>query len=81
MQAALTEQGVCAPLGGAGFEMLIESESLASGAEHRQQGDCEALSSHKRSRRSGELMRVCAIPMPKCGSFVSWKLHSVESLV
>src|SRR6516162_5045451 len=43
MQAALTEQGVCPPLGGAGFEMLIEAESLASGAEHRQQGDCEGI--------------------------------------
>jgi ABC-type Mn2+/Zn2+ transport system ATPase subunit len=43
MQAALAEQGVCPPLGGAGFEMLIESESLAGGAEHRQQGDREGI--------------------------------------
>ena len=36
VQATLAEQGVCPPLGGAGFEMLIESESLAGGAEQRQ---------------------------------------------
>ena len=43
MQAALTEQGVCPPFGSAGFEMLIESECLAGGAEHRQQGDREGI--------------------------------------
>jgi hypothetical protein len=32
VQATLAEQGVCPPIGGAGFEMLIESESLAGGA-------------------------------------------------
>ena len=36
VQATLAEQGVCPPLGGAGFEMLIEAESLAGGAEQRQ---------------------------------------------
>ena len=36
VQATPAEQGVCPPLGGAGFEMLIESESLAGGAEQRQ---------------------------------------------
>src|SRR5580704_16401502 len=36
MHAALTEQGMCSPLGGAGFEMFVETESFASGAEQRQ---------------------------------------------
>src|ERR1700747_2270872 len=36
MHAALTEQGMCSPLGGAGFEMFVESESFARGAEQRQ---------------------------------------------
>src|SRR5262249_56358207 len=36
-----------------------------------------ALRSHRRSRRSGELIRICPIPMPKCGSLVSLKLHSM----
>ena len=43
MQATLSEQRMCPPLGGSGFEMLIESESLAGGAEHRQQGDRESI--------------------------------------
>jgi hypothetical protein len=43
MQATLSQQGMCPPLGGAGFEMLVESESLAGGAEHRQQGDRENI--------------------------------------
>ena len=43
MQATLSEQGVCPSLGGAGFEMVIEAESLAGGAEHRQQGDREGI--------------------------------------
>jgi hypothetical protein len=30
-------------LGGAGFEMLIEAESLAGGAAHRQQGNREGI--------------------------------------
>jgi len=42
MQATLSEQEICPPFGGAGFEMPIESESLAGGAEHRQQGDRES---------------------------------------
>ena len=33
VQTALTEQGMHSPLGGAGFEMFIESESFASSAE------------------------------------------------
>ena len=43
MQATLSQQGICPSLGGAGFEILIEAESLAGGAEHRQQGDCESI--------------------------------------
>ena len=31
VQTALTEQGMCSPLGGAGFEMFIEAESFAGG--------------------------------------------------
>src|SRR5271170_7328444 len=30
MHAALTEQGMCSSLGGAGFEMFVETESFAS---------------------------------------------------
>src|ERR1700730_8134300 len=33
VQTALTEQGMCSPLGGAGFEMFIEAESFAGGTE------------------------------------------------
>src|ERR1700687_4222319 len=33
MHAALTEQRMCSSLGGAGFEMFVETESFASGAE------------------------------------------------
>ena len=32
VQATLSEQGMCPSLSGAGFEMLIEAESLAGGA-------------------------------------------------
>jgi hypothetical protein len=43
MQATLSEQGMSSSLGGAGFEMLIEAESLAGGAAHRQQGNREGI--------------------------------------
>src|SRR6202162_6679218 len=36
MHAALTEQGMCSSLAGAGFEMFVATESFASGAEARQ---------------------------------------------
>src|SRR6516225_1864584 len=41
--AALTEQGMCSPLGGAGFEMFVESESFASGAEQRQKSRRQSI--------------------------------------
>src|SRR5215470_5294730 len=40
VQAALTEQRMCSPLGGAGFEMFIEAEGFAGSAEQRQEGHC-----------------------------------------
>ena len=43
MHAALTEQGMCSPLGGAGFEMFVESESFASGAEQRQKSRRQSI--------------------------------------
>src|SRR6516165_653631 len=43
MHAALTEQGMCSPLGGAGFEMFVKSESLASGAEQRQKSRRQSI--------------------------------------
>ena len=43
IHAALTEQGMCSPLGGAGFEMFVESESFASGAEQRQKSRRQSI--------------------------------------
>src|SRR5271170_4339390 len=43
MHAALTEQGMCSSLGGAGFEMFVETESFASGAEQRQKSRRQSI--------------------------------------
>src|SRR5450755_3725474 len=43
MHAALTEQGMCSSLAGAGFEMFVETESFASGAEQRQKSRRQSI--------------------------------------
>src|SRR5262245_20901771 len=43
VQAALPEQGVDAPFGGACFEMFVEAQSFASGAKQRQKRNCQCI--------------------------------------
>src|SRR5262249_38793581 len=43
VQAALPEQGVDAPFGGAGFEMFVEAQSFASGAKQRQKRNRQCI--------------------------------------
>src|SRR6516162_4322730 len=43
VQAALPEQGVDAPFGGAGFEMFVEVQSFASGAKQRQKRNRQCI--------------------------------------
>ena len=43
VQAALPEQRVDAPFGGACFEMFVEAQSFASGAKQRQKRNCQCI--------------------------------------
>ena len=43
VQAALPEQGVDAPFGGACFEVLIEAQSFAGGTKQRQKRNCQCI--------------------------------------
>src|SRR5262245_10478953 len=43
VQAALPEQGVDAPFGGACFEMFVEAQSFASGSKQRQKRNCQCI--------------------------------------
>src|ERR1700751_4556806 len=43
VQAALPEQGVDAPFGGAGFEMFVEAQRFASGAKQRQKRNRQCI--------------------------------------
>jgi hypothetical protein len=66
---SLTKQRLREFFGDVGFELTVISESLTRSSEQCQQDD--GKSSQSRSRLSGVLTRIEAMPMPKRKSFVS----------
>src|SRR5450759_1086296 len=73
MQVALAEQRMDTCLVVLAFRCLSKPSASPAAPSRVRRAVARALMSHRRSRRSGELMRLSPMPRPKRGSLVSRK--------